>query len=143
MQDLEHLEELMNIENSQLEYRQNIAKDKNIYGENEWGLFYADGRHIAYVTKDLGELIVALHNALPSLLQELRAPRELAKKVREMKCCGGLGPFGNCGRGKILGCNGLHCKCMRQECSAMHYVDCRQHYIHVEHLTTQDSVREE
>lgn len=48
------------------------------------------------------------------------------------KCCSGLGPFGNCGRGTREGCMGIHCKCMETSCSNMHYVDCKQHYIHVE-----------
>ena len=54
----------------------------------------------------------------------------------EKLCCGGLGPFGKCGRGMKVPCPGGHCKCMNisNTCSEMHYVDCKQHYIHVEHV---------
>lgn len=54
----------------------------------------------------------------------------------ETKCCGGLGLFGKCGRGTKKPCSGLHCKCMnlKGECPDMHYLDCYEHYIHVEHV---------
>ena len=51
-----------------------------------------------------------------------------------MKCCGGLGLMGKCGRGTKKGCNGVHCKCMEDACGNMHYVDCFEHYIHLEHV---------
>lgn len=55
---------------------------------------------------------------------------------KEVLCCGGLGSItkGECGRGTKTGCVGMHCKCMQKDCSNMHYVDCREHYIHVEYL---------
>ena len=53
----------------------------------------------------------------------------------EMKCCGGLGLFGRCGRGTRKGCSGLHCRCMEKDCPNMHYVDCYEHYIHVEYVS--------
>lgn len=53
---------------------------------------------------------------------------------KEMKCCNGLGLFGKCGRGTKKGCTGAHCKCMNigNSCPNMHYVDCFEHYIHIE-----------
>ena len=48
------------------------------------------------------------------------------------KCCNSASPFGKCGRGEKDGCQGIHCKCMGDGCPNMHYVDCRQHYIHIE-----------
>lgn len=50
------------------------------------------------------------------------------------KCCIGLAKMGQCGRGKWEGCNGEHCRCMEKDCSNMHYVDCYEHYIHVEFI---------
>lgn len=49
-----------------------------------------------------------------------------------MKCCEGLGYFGKCGRGLKKGCPEAHCKCTEKDCKEMHYVDCFEHYIHVE-----------
>ena len=54
---------------------------------------------------------------------------------KKMLCCGGLGEMSKCGRGTKKGCTGLHCKCMQKDCPNMHYVDCYEHYIHVEHPT--------
>ncbi len=50
------------------------------------------------------------------------------------KCCDGFGLFGQCGRGERGGCTGVHCRCMEKDCLNMHYVDCKEHYIHVEHI---------
>lgn len=67
-------------------------------------------------------------------------PSEFEVKAGEMftqkLCCSGLGKpgIGNCGRGTRKGCNGSHCKCMEKDCTNMHYVDCFEHYIHVEHI---------
>lgn len=58
----------------------------------------------------------------------------MKKEEFEMKCCGGLGSFGKCGRGTKKDCKGLHCRCMSKDCPNMHYVDCYEHYIHVEHV---------
>lgn len=52
----------------------------------------------------------------------------------ERKCCGGLGLFGKCGRGQRKGCTGAHCRCMEKDCPNMHYIDCYEHYIHVEYV---------
>jgi len=57
-----------------------------------------------------------------------------------MKCCGGLGLFGKCGRGTKKGCSGIHCKCMQPDCPNMHYVDCFAHYIHVEYNEPQKEI---
>lgn len=54
---------------------------------------------------------------------------------KKKMCCSGLGEFGKCGRGTRTGCTGLHCRCMGGGCPEMHYVDCKEHYIHVEHIT--------
>lgn len=51
-------------------------------------------------------------------------------------CCHSSAPMGKCGRGLKKGCNGTHCKCMGGGCSEMHYVDCFEHYIHVENDST-------
>jgi hypothetical protein len=58
----------------------------------------------------------------------------------EKKCCGGIGPFGKCGRGTKEGCIGVHCKCVNldKQCPNMHYVDCKKCYIHVEHCEKKD-----
>lgn len=53
--------------------------------------------------------------------------------MKKMLCCGGLGLMGKCGRGTKKGCRGVHCKCMQNDCHNLHYVDCWEHYIHVEH----------
>ena len=48
-------------------------------------------------------------------------------------CCGkSEGGMGKCGRGTRKNCSGAHCKCMQADCPEMHYVDCFEHYIHVE-----------
>ncbi len=60
----------------------------------------------------------------------------LKAKLRERHalCCGGLGDFGKCGAGMRKGCTGVHCKCMEKGCPNMHYMDCFEHYIHVEYI---------
>jgi hypothetical protein len=50
----------------------------------------------------------------------------------EKTCCGTNFPLGKCSRGMRKGCNGSHCKCMDVKCDNTHYVDCFDHYIHVE-----------
>lgn len=61
---------------------------------------------------------------------------------KEMRCCDGKGTFAKCGRGEKKGCTGVHCRCMLSWCPKMHYVDCREHYIHVEFVepSTEPSV---
>lgn len=49
-----------------------------------------------------------------------------------LKCCGTSFPLGKCSRGMKKGCSGVHCKCMEVDCPNMHYIDCFEHYIHVE-----------
>ena len=60
--------------------------------------------------------------------------REMGKEslIPARKCCGSSAAFGKCGRGEKDGCTGIHCKCMQNGCTNMHYVECKQHYIHVE-----------
>lgn len=79
------------------------------------------------------EQVYPSHEALiVHQLEHVSKPEPTVAKT-EMKCCGGLGPFGKCGRGTKKGCTGAHCRCMEQSCPNMHYIDCFEHYIHWEH----------
>lgn len=80
-----------------------------------------------------------LHNIKGQCEQVCHLPHRYTsptEKKEEKKCCGGLGLFGKCGRGTKTGCKGIHCRCMGKDCTNMHYVDCLEHYIHVEHIET-------